>query len=117
MSAQELEVLPAQPSGGVLTPMDMLNRAVTQGANIELIEKLKGLQERWEKNQARKAFDRAIAAAKAEIPVIPKNRNVGFDSKRTDSRTDYWHEDLGKIAEIVTPILSKYGLSYRFRTR
>lgn len=100
-----------------LTPVDMLHQAVSQGASIEVLEKLMGLQERWEKNQARKAFDEAMSAAKAEIPTIKKNRQVGFESKKTGAaRTDYKHEDLAEIARTVDPILSKHGLSYRFRT-
>jgi hypothetical protein len=98
---------------GALTPMDMLNRAVSQGANIEVLEKLMALQERWEKNQAKKAYDNAMAAAKAEIPVIIKNREVDFTSAK--GRTHYRHEDLAGIARIVDPILSKNGLSYRYR--
>lgn len=97
-----------------MTPMDMLNRAVAQGANIEVLEKLMGLQERWEAGQARKAFDEAMAAAKAEIPVIAKNRTVDFTSAK--GRTHYKHEDLAEIARTVTPILAKHGLSYRYRT-
>ena len=97
-----------------MTPMDMLNRAVEQGANIEILEKLMSLQERWEAGQARKAFDEAMAAAKAEIPVIAKNRTVDFTSPK--GRTHYKHEDLAEIARTVTPILAKHGLSYRYRT-
>lgn len=97
----------------VMTPMDMLNKAVAQGANIDVLEKLMGLQERWEANQARKSFDEAMAAAKAEIPTIVKNREVDFTSSK--GRTNYRHEDLAEIARTVDPILSRHGLSYRFR--
>lgn len=98
-----------------MTPMDMLNQAVSSGANIETLTKLMDLQERWEKNQARKAFDEAMAEAKSEIPVILKNRKVDFTSQK--GRTNYRHEDLAEIARTVDPILAKYGLSYRFRTK
>lgn len=101
-----------------MTPMEMLNQAVSSGAGIDVLTKLMDLQERWEGNQARKAFDEAMASAKSEIPVINKNRRVGFDSKKAGaSRTDYRHEDLAEIARTVDPILSRYGLSYRFRTK
>ena len=108
---------PIETASTALTPMDMLHRAVSQGANIDVLEKLMALQERWEANQARKAFDEAIAAAKAEIPTIRKNKHVGFESRKAGaSRTDYFHEDLAEIARAVGPILSRHGLSYRFRT-
>lgn len=112
-------VVPMQEvkSATVITPMDMLDRAISSGAGIETLEKLMALQERHEANQARKAFDDAMAAAKSEIPTIRKNRQVGFDSKKQGaSRTDYRHEDLAEIARTVDPILSKHGLSYRFKT-
>lgn len=114
MSALEkINIIPPAETTA-LTPMDMLNRAVSQGASIEVLEKLMTLQERWEANQARKSFDEAMAAAKAEIPVIVKNRTVDFTSAK--GRTHYRHEDLAEIARTVTPILAKHGLSYRYRT-
>lgn len=99
---------------GALTPMDMIDRALASGAGIEVMEKLMALQERWEANQGRKAFDRAISEAKAEIPPITKNRTVDFTSAK--GRTHYQHEDLAGIATVVDPILSKHGLSYRYRS-
>lgn len=127
MSAQEIDIhreaetapdardhraLATQPT---MTPMAMLEAAVTSGAGVEMIDKLMALQERWEANQGRKAFDQAIAAAKAEIPPIIKNRTVDFTSQK--GRTHYKHEDLAEIARTVDPILGKYGLSYRYRTK
>ncbi len=105
-----------EPASTALTPMDMVGRAVASGASIEVVEKLMALHERWEAGQARKAFDAAMADAKGEIPVILKNREVGFEHKTGDGKTSYRHEDLGEIARTVDPILAKHGLSYRFRT-
>jgi hypothetical protein len=99
-----------------VTPMAMIDRALSSGAAPETLEKLLALQERWEAGQARKAFDEAMAAAKAEIPTIRKNRTVGYEHKDGGGKTSYQHEDLGEIARVVTPILSKHGLSYRYRT-
>jgi hypothetical protein len=116
MSALEkVSVIPqADILPSVVTPMSMLAKAVEGGADIDVLEKLMGLSERWEANQARKAFDNAMSAAKAEIPVIIKNRVVDFTSQK--GRTHYRHEDLAEVARTVSPILAKYGLSYRYRT-
>lgn len=100
-----------------VTPMDMLDRALAQGAGIDVLEKLMNLQERFEKNQARKAFDQAISDAKADIPPIIKNSETDFTSKRTGERTNYQYETLDGIAKVIDPILSKCGLSYRFRSQ
>lgn len=99
----------------VLTPLAMIDRALSSGASVEVLEKLMGLQERYDANMARKAFDNAVAEAKGEIPAIQKNKHVGFESKRTGDTTSYSHETLGMIASVVDPILHKHGLSYRYR--
>ena len=105
---QAMGTMPIVPA----TPMEMLSRALMSGAAPETLEKMLALQERWEKNEAKKAFDRAIAQAKAEIPTIVKDREVSFGS----GKTSYKHEDLAGIAKVVVPVLSKYGLSYRWRS-
>lgn len=119
MAQQQLEkvsIIPQDEPRAVqaVTPMDMLDKAIQSGAGLDVIEKFMALQERWEKNQSRKAFDNAMSAAKAEIPNITKNREVDFTSQK--GRTNYRYEDLGEIARVVSPILAKYGLSYRYRT-
>lgn len=113
-TATKQEIVTLAPSvPAPVTPMQMIQEAAARG-NMDVVAKLMDLQERWEKNQSRKAFDAAIASAKAEIPVITKNREVDFTS--TKGRTNYRFEDFAGIARIVDPILSKYGLSYRYRT-
>ncbi|MCO5079198.1 MAG: ERF family protein [Chelatococcus sp.] len=99
----------------VVTPLEMLDRATAQNAPVEILERLMALHERYEANRARQAFDAALASAKAEIPVILKNRTVDFTSQK--GRTNYRHEDLAEIARTIDPILAKHGLSYRFRTK
>jgi hypothetical protein len=107
---------PQEQRAVILTPTDMLGRAVDQGASIEVLERLMALQERHAANEARKAFNLAIAAAKAEIPVIKKTRRVGYKPRNATEEVSYYHEDLGEIAATIDPILSRHGLSYRFRT-
>ncbi len=106
---EKVSVLPQEEPRAlsVMTPMDMIQRAVESGADIDMLEKLMGLQERWEAGNARKAFDDAIANAKAEIPPITRNA-TGHNSKR--------YADFASIAKVVDPIIGKHGLSYRFRT-
>ena len=100
--------------GHDIVPMDLLNRAVASGVSPEVWEKLMGLHERWEANQARKAFDHALAAAKGEFGEIKKSKQVNFVTKM--GRTNYSYEDLKDIERAVAPALSKYGLYYRWNT-
>lgn len=106
---EKVSVIPQDEPRAVVvtTPMDMIQKAVASGADIEMVERLMGLNERYEASQARKAFDRAIAAAKAKIPPITRNAK-GHNDKR--------YADFAAIAKVVDPILSENGLSYRFRT-
>lgn len=113
-ATETMRAVVVAPPAGTVTPMDLLGRALDRGADLSVLEKFMELQERHEKNEARKAFDAAMADAGAEIPVIIKNRAVDFTS--TKGRTNYRYEDLAAIAATVTPVLAKYGLSYRFRT-
>lgn len=117
VSAQSIERRD-RPSSAVVampeaTPMQMLAIAVQRGADLEYIKQLMDLQDRWERNNARKAFEIAVSAAKAEIKPILKNREVDFTSQK--GRTNYKYEDFAQIALEVDPILAKHGLSYRHR--
>jgi hypothetical protein len=97
-----------------ITPLAMIGQAVERGANVKTLEKLIDFHQRWETSQSRKAFDTAMAEAKARIPVILKNREVDFTVQR--SRTHYRYEDLAEIARTVGPTLASFGLAYRFRS-
>lgn len=97
-----------------LTPMAMISHAISQGADLSMVQQLMDLRDREDAKQSRRAFDAAMAAAKAEIPIIQKNRVVDFTSSK--GRTHYRHEDLAEIARTVNPILARHGLSYRFRS-
>lgn len=93
----------------------MIERMVMDpNASIEKLQAMLEMKERIDAATARKAFDAAISMAKAAIPPILKNKVVDFTSAK--GRTNYRHEDLAEIARTVDPILSKHGLSYRFRT-
>lgn len=117
MEIHKVDQMPAhEPQVLTITPMTMIDRALASNATPDTLERLLALQERWEANEARKAFDNAMAAAKAEIPVIVKNRKVAYENRDGKSETSYRHEDLGEIARTVDPILAKHGLSYRYQT-
>ncbi|MCJ8518973.1 hypothetical protein ABID21_001877 [Pseudorhizobium tarimense] len=107
------EQMPA-PASAPMTPMEMLDRAVSQGASVETLSKLMDLQERWESNQARRAFAAAMSAVKSELPRIVKTRKVDFTTSK--GRTNYQYEDLAGIMDQVGPVLSRHGLSVRYRT-
>lgn len=112
----QTQIAQVEPYAVPADPMvAMIERVVLDpNASLDKLERMLAMKERLDATSARKAFDAAISEAKAEIPPIIKNREVDFTTAK--GRTHYRHEDLAEIARTVDPILSRYGLSYRFRT-
>lgn len=101
--------LPADPM------VSMIERLVLNpDADLDKLERMLAMKERMDAQNARTSFARALSEARAEIPPIVKDATVEFTSQK--GRTHYKHETLAGIAKVIDPILSKYGLSYRFRT-
>lgn len=90
------------------TPADLLRIAVETGADLDRLEKLMALQERWEANEARKAYVAAMTAFKAEPLEIFKKKTVEF------SGTKYNHAELSDVTEVVCPAMAKHQLSHRW---
>jgi hypothetical protein len=99
------------PVPQLTTPMEMLARAINTGATPETLERFMAMAERWEANQARRLYDKAIAAAKAEIKPIAKNKTANRGGAGS-----YKYATLAAIEQAIVPALSAHGLSYRFRT-
>lgn len=97
-----------------ITPMQMMQVAIEKGTDLAQLEKLMELQERWEANEARKAFVVAKAAFKAEAPTIGKNKHVHFATSKGD--TNYDHATLDNVADTLAPALSKHDLTYSWET-
>src|SRR5690606_5898830 len=88
------------------SPMGMMLAALKHGATLEQVEKMMNLQERWQKAEAKKAYDAAFAAFKAESVKIIKSRDVTDGPLRGKS-----YAELHDWVNAVTPALSKHGLS------
>lgn len=111
----EVEIVPEKNNGfalerqPALTPVELLRIAVTQGADIDKLKQLMDLQERWEKNEARKAFVAAMKQFKANPPVISKNHSVSFGD------TEYRHATLDHVCNEVTKGLSAVGITHAWK--
>lgn len=93
------------------TPSDLLLIAIERGASLEQIEKFMNLQERWEANEARKAFVTAMAAFKREPVEIYKRKQVGYKTREGDF-VGYKHAELSDVTDAVAPAMAKHGLSF-----
>ena len=102
-------VAPADPM------VSMIERLVLNpDADLDKLERMLALKRDHDRDNARVAFAAALAAARSKIPPIIKDATVDFTSSK--GRTHYKHETLAGIAKVIDPILSEFGLSYRFRT-
>lgn len=90
-------------------PNALMQLAVKNNASIEHLEKLMNLQERWEKNQARKAFYDAKSEFQSKKPTIKKTSKVEFKN------TKYHFAPLSEIQKQVDPILAELGFSYDYK--
>lgn len=95
-----------------ITPMQMLQIAVEKGADLDKLSALMDLQERWEANQARKAYVVALNEFKASPPEIRKNKRTSFESRNSNSTVEYEYLTLPEAVRFIAPALSTHGLSH-----
>lgn len=103
----EIHKLPEPPST-VLTPMAMIDRALSSGASPDTLERLMALQERWEAGQAKKAHNEAMVEAQLEMRPV----SADASNPQTKSRYASYHALDGAIR----PIYSHQGFSISFDT-
>lgn len=111
-AAMQLPAVAEHPDGGTAL-MQIINRAATDPAfDVAKLEQLLAVKERWDANEARKAFVAALNAFKANPPEIVKNRQVDFTSQK--GRTHYKHAGLDDASEIIGAALAVHGISHRW---
>lgn len=89
-----------------LSPMEMLQEAVSKNMSAETIKSFMDLRDRWEASEARKAYMEAVAAFKADPPKVYKDRlNKQYGSK---------YSSLANLVNTVNVSLSEHGLNARW---
>lgn len=87
-----------------ISPMALIEAAIASGSNE--LEKLLALQERWEANQARKAYHEAMAKFRETHIVVLRNTTVTDGPLKGKS-----YAKLIDFVEAAVPALSSCGLS------
>lgn len=98
----------AAASGNSVTPADLLRHAMESGADLDRLERLMDLQDRWEAKEARKAFADAMTAFKLNPPKVYKDKHVAFGT------TEYHHATLGNACDIIVAALAQHGFAHRW---
>lgn len=87
-------------------PVEVIKTAMAGGVDPDQLEKLLELQQKWEANEARKAFVRAMTNFKENPPNIYKDtKNEQFNSMYTS---------LNGLVNTAIPELSKHGFSHHW---
>ena len=98
----------SEQSLALINPQDLITKAIEQKVDTDQLEKLFALAKDVVAFQAKQAFYRAMAEFKAECPQIYKRRKANLGS------FSYKFADLGDEDEVISPAMSKAGLSYRW---
>ena len=103
--ATATQIEPEEPQA--LAPRDpsqLLALAVQKDLDLDKLERLMELQERWQKQQAKEAFFAALAKFQSIVPRIPKRK----------SGHNYKYAPLEDIDETIRPAMLECGLTKRW---
>lgn len=89
-----------------VVPMQLLASAIEHNVDPDRLGKLLELQERWERNQAEKAFSEAMHAAQQEIPAVVRDAENNHTRKR--------YALLETIQKQAKPVYEKHGFCLSF---
>ena len=99
------------------SPAAVIQLAMTTGVDLDKLEKLLAIQEKWEANEAKKAYHDAMSRFKANPPEIEKDKKVGYQPKDdTKPFVGYSHASLANVTGKINRALSEHGLSAGWTT-
>lgn len=95
-------------SGDAASPFDRLIQAATDpNVDVDKMERLLGIAERWKSQEARAAYARALARMQPHLPEVRKRGDAGGRYKYA-----LWED----IQDSLRPVLADHGFSLSFRT-
>jgi hypothetical protein len=107
-----METLQVQENKVLATnPDQLLTLAVDKNLDIDKLEKLLLMKERWDKEQARKAFFSSLAEFQVHCPDLRKTKEVNF------GQTKYSYAPLGDIDRQIKQAMRDHELSKRWEIK
>lgn len=106
------EIAVAEPSQSNAL-MAVITRAASDPTfDAAKLDHLLAVKERWDKEEARKAFVADLAKFHEEPPIVTKDKLVSY--KTNSGTTEYKHATLGNACKIIGSHLAKFGFSHRW---
>lgn len=103
VTEQRMGTLVEHEQSVLRTPMSVLLEAIQQNTNLERLEKLMDLAERWQAAQAKQAYVSAFAKFKRNMPDVVKdmlNKQYGSD-----------YSSLANLVNTTNKVLGEYDLN------
>jgi hypothetical protein len=92
-------------------PHSLIAQAIDKGLDVNALEKLLELQQRWDADKARKSFFAAFTSFQANCPDLRKTKQVAFN------QTSYHYAPLADITRQIGKALKENELSYRWEIK
>ena len=89
------------------SPTRLIEMAISQNADVDKLERLMDMQERWERREAEKAFNRAMSEFQSICPRIVKSKQGH----------GYKYATLGDIQAQIKDTARQCGISWRWETK
>jgi hypothetical protein len=86
--------------------------AMSPNADIDKMERLMDMHERYQAQQAKQQYDDALAQMQEELPVIGERGGIKDKNGRIQSTYALWED----INEMIKPVLARHGFALSFRT-
>lgn len=99
---------------GDISPIVQL--AMRGDIDVDKLDKLISVQARYEADMAKKEFYKSFCQFKNNSPAITKDNTVRYQNK-DNTWTEYNHASLGKIIEIVSPLLAEQRLAVNWEQK
>lgn len=96
------------------SPMSAMQMALNNNVDLEKVEKMIELQQKWDALEAKKAFVKAMTEFKAVPLQILKDKHVKYNTSK--GTTEYNHASLGNVTNEINKELAKHGLSAAWET-
>lgn len=96
------------------SPEAMITLALEKGASIEVMERMFAMREKFLAEQAKAAYNSALAEFQSVVPVIKKTKRVMNKDGKT---VRYIYAPTDSIISQIQKPLAKAGLTYRWETK
>ncbi|MBD1590287.1 ERF family protein [Pseudomonas typographi] len=98
--------------GEATTILQVIQRAAADPqCDIEKMERLMQMHERFQARQAEQQYAEALATMQQELPPVPERGGIKDRSGRVQSTYALWED----INEALKPVLAKHGFALTFR--